>query len=211
MILRLSFLVLPLAFIAQQGAVWPDKASPSLSSSPQPAFAEKIHISGMSDAGKVNDFLYRGTQPNSEGVEALHKLGVDTIVDLRGEFRGTMETERKRAESCGMHLVSIPGNGWSPPTDKQMAQFFSLIRERPRRKIFIHCWLGGDRTGVFIAAYRITFEGWTPEQAMQEMQAFHFKSFWHPAMKAYVRSFPDRLEHSPALAAFRKIEPLVSR
>src|SRR5215471_12124834 len=91
MILRLSFLALPLVLMAQQGALPPDKTSPSLAPSPQPAFAEKIHISGLSDAGKVNDFLYRGTQPNSEGVEALHKLGVDTIVDLRGEFRGTME------------------------------------------------------------------------------------------------------------------------
>ena len=208
MILRLSFLALPLVLMAQQGALPPDKTSPSLAPSPQPAFAEKIHISGLSDAGKVSDFLYRGTQPNAQGVEALEKLGVDTIVDLRGEFHGTMETERVRAESRGMHFVSIPGNGWSPPTDKQIAQFFSLISERPRHRIFIHCWLGGDRTGVFIAAYRIAFEGWTPEQALREMHAFHFKGFWHPVMTAYVRGFPERMEHSPALAPFQKIKPM---
>src|SRR2546428_9783273 len=46
------------------------------------AFAEKIHISGISDAGKVNEFLYRGTQPKEEGVEQLKQLGIDTIVDL---------------------------------------------------------------------------------------------------------------------------------
>jgi len=28
------------------------------------AFAEKIHIEGVDDAGKLNDHLYRGTQSN---------------------------------------------------------------------------------------------------------------------------------------------------
>jgi protein tyrosine/serine phosphatase len=50
--------------------------------------------------------------------------------------------------------------------------------------------LGGDRDGVFIAAYRMAFDGWTPEQALQEMRAFHYKEFWHPNMKAYVKHFP---------------------
>jgi hypothetical protein len=48
-------------------------------------FAEKLRIPGISDAGKVNDFLYRRTQAHKEGIEQLKKLGVDTIVDLRGE------------------------------------------------------------------------------------------------------------------------------
>jgi hypothetical protein len=64
--------------------------------------------------------------------------------------------------------------------------------------------LGTDRTGVFIATYRIAFDAWTPEQALQEMRSFHFKGFWHPAMKVYIRGFPARLAHSPALASFRQ-------
>jgi protein tyrosine/serine phosphatase len=170
---------------------------------PQPAFAEKIQIAGVSDAGKVNDYLYRGTQPHNEGLESLKRLGVDTIVDLRGERRGTEEKETRNAAILGIHVVNIPGNGWSPPTDEQMAQFLALVREKPRHKIYIHCWLGSDRSGVFIAAYRMAFEGWTPERALAEMYYFHFKGFWHPAMKAYVRGFPGRLAQSSALAPFR--------
>src|SRR5262249_13549797 len=95
-------------------------------------------------------------------------------------------------------------SGWSTPEDEQVAEFLSLFRESPRRKIFVHCWLGGDRTGVFIAIYRITFDGWKPEQALEEMEAFHFKGFWHPAMKNFIRQFPERLARSPALAKFRR-------
>src|SRR5512142_1024873 len=124
-------------------------------STPQFAFAEKFELPGVSDTGKVNEFLYRGTQPNHEGIEQLKKLGITTIVDLRGERRGLMEEERRHAESLGMRLVSIPGNGWSPPQDEQIAQFLSLFRQRPRQKVFVHCWLGSDRSGVFIATYRM--------------------------------------------------------
>ena len=175
----------------------------SLSGHPS-AFAANVRIDGISDFGKVNDFLYRGSQPNRQGLEALKELGVDTIVDLRGERHGTMLKERSYAQSLGMRLVNIPGNGWSPPTDEQVAEFFSLLREVPRRKVYVHCWFGNDRSGVFIAVYRIAFDGWTPEQALDEMDAFHFKGFWHPAMKKYIRAFPARLEHSAVLASFRR-------
>jgi tyrosine-protein phosphatase SIW14 len=168
-----------------------------------PEFAEKIHIDGVKDAGKLNAYLYRGTQPTNKGLHSLKKLGVTMIIDLRGEFRRESSHERREAESLGMKFVLLPGNGWSPPTDKQMAEFFSLISERPERKIFIHCWLGGDRTGVFLAAYRIAFDHWSSQHALEEMHAFHFKSFWHPAMKKYVRTFSKRLATSPTLAPYR--------
>lgn len=104
-----------------------------------------------------------------------------------------------------MKYILIPGNGWSPPSDKQMAEFFAAIAKRPQQTIFIHCWLGSDRTGVFLAAYRIAFEHWSPKQALAEMHEFHFKSFWHPAMNDYIREFPNRLATSEALAPYRSI------
>jgi hypothetical protein len=177
----------------------------------QAAFAEKIQIAGVSDAGKVNDYLYRGTQPYDEGLESLKRLGIDTIVDLRGEMRGTEEKETRNAAILGIRVVNIAGDGWSPPTDAQMAQFFSLFREKPRHKIYIHCWLGSDRSGVFIAAYRIAFDGWTAERALAEMYYFHFKGFWHPAMKSYIQNFPERLAQSAALAPFREPQRPIRR
>src|ERR1700739_3495410 len=79
-----------------------------------PRFAEKEHIPGTSDTGKLNDFLYRGTQPTEKGLKNLRKLGIDRIVDLRGEFPWTMEREPRHAAKLGMRmrLISIPGNGW---------------------------------------------------------------------------------------------------
>ena len=70
----------------------------------------------------------------------------------------------------------------------------------------MHCWLGGDRAGVFLAAYRIVFDGWTPEQALEEMHQYHFHGFWHRNMTAYVKKFPERLNKSEALAPYRHMQ-----
>lgn len=171
----------------------------------QAPFAEKINVPGVSDFGKVNDFLYRGAQPKNNGVEQLQAFGIDTIVDLRAELHGLIANERQRAESLGIRFINLPGSGWATPKDEEIAQFFTLVLERPQRRIFIHCWLGGDRSGMFIAAYRIAFDGWSPQQAIEEMRAFHYLQFWHPNMARWVKRFPDRLARSPKLASFRRI------
>jgi len=169
----------------------------------QPAHGEKLHIAGIHNAGKITDTFYRGAQPNERGLSELKILGITTIVDLRGEDREKILWEGEHAESLGMRFVNIPVSGWSPPTDEQVAQFLSLLRDRPGQKIFVHCRFGDDRTGVFTAVYRMAVEKWPPEQAMKEMYFFGFNGFWHPSMKSFVRDFPSRLNSAPALAPLR--------
>jgi len=188
--------------VAATGCSQHHSQSPAVS---RPAFAAKSYFPGISDFGKVNDFLYRGAQPKDDGLEQLKKLGVNTIIDLRGELHGLVDSERLRAESLNMRFINLPGSGWTTPKDEEIVQFFDLIREQPRKTIFIHCWLGGDRSGMFIAAYRITFEGWSPQQAVDEMRAFHYLHFWHPNMAHWVEQFPYHLAHSQALAPFRNL------
>ncbi len=35
--------------------------------------------------------------------------------------------------------------------------------------ILIHCWHGSDRTGLIVALYRIVFQDWSKEAAIDEM------------------------------------------
>ena len=95
---------------------------------------------------------------------------------------------------------------WSPPTNEQVAQFLSIFRDSPQEKIFVHCHYGDDRTGVFVAAYRMALEKLPADQALKEMYFFGFNGFWHPSMISFVREFPARLASSPALAAFKTKE-----
>jgi len=149
--------------------------------------------------GKVSATLFRGAQPHLSHLSELKTLGITTIVDLRRESRHTAEEERLRAQALDMQFVHIPVGGFSTPTPSQLAEFFVLLREAPARRIFDHCEFGEDRTGVFIAAYRIAFENWSSEQALAEMRAFGFHRRWHPEMVSFIRALPDRLRSDPTL------------
>jgi tyrosine-protein phosphatase SIW14 len=162
---------------------------PGMASASFGAPAEKLKIAGVPNAGKVSDVLFRGAQPSAKGLAELKKLGVTTIVDLRGN-RGPVTREREQAESLGMRFIDIPVNGWSPPSNAQVAEFLKLFQQDPTQKIFVHCYYGRDRTGVMVAAYRMTQQNWTVDQAVAEMNSFGFRYYLYPAMKSYVRGFP---------------------
>jgi protein tyrosine phosphatase (PTP) superfamily phosphohydrolase (DUF442 family) len=70
-----------------------------------------MSVPGISDFGKVNDYLYRGAQPKPEGIGQLKKFGIDTIIDLRGERHGLVNRERRQAESLGIQFINLPGYG----------------------------------------------------------------------------------------------------
>jgi len=164
-------------------------APPAIARASFGAPAEKLKIVGVPNAGKISEALLRGAQPSPQGLVELKKLGVTTIVDLRGN-RGPVARERAQAESLGMRFIDIPVSGWSPPANAQVAEFLKLFQQDPTQKVFVHCYFGRDRTGVMVAAYRMAQQNWTPDQAIEEMYSFGFHYHWYPAMKSYVRKFP---------------------
>jgi len=192
-------LFVPMCVRAQEK---PQAITPSVMSS---AYGDKLKINGIPNPGKINDNLYRGAQPNEQGLEELKKLGITTIIDLRAEDRPKSEWEKKEAERLGMHFVRIPIAGFAAPTNEEVVQFLSLVRD-PQQKVFVHCLLGEDRTGVFIATYRMSVQKWPVTQALHEMNSFGFNGFWHPAMKAFVQDFPARLSSAPAYAALEDLK-----
>ncbi len=200
------FLFLATSVFAQQPSS--PSAAPSVMRS---AYGDKLRLPGLPNGGRVNDFLYRGAQPHPAGIQELKNLGITTIVDLRGENPAQRDSERQQAESLGIRFVSIPVSGWDPPSNEQVAQFLSLFRNNPKEKVFVHCRFGDDRTGVFVATYRMAFEGWPATQAMNEMYFFGFNGFWHPSMKSFIRDFPARLKSAPALVGYKPSDLAVTK
>jgi tyrosine-protein phosphatase SIW14 len=164
---------------------------------PQHTIGIKTKARGIPNFGQVASNLYRGAQPSEEGLAALKKMGVEVVVDLR---RGRNAKEESQVTKLGMKYVGIP-TSCPYPGDQPYAAFLKVIRENPGRKIFVHCRLGDDRTGMAVAAYRMADEGWSAAEAMKEMQAFGFTVMHHvmcPGLAEYEGKFPERLKKSPA-------------
>ena len=85
-------------------SVWLVVLSPAVGGGAEPtnrprAWATKIDRPGLPNLYKINDGLYRGAQPTPEGIGQLEKMGVKTIVDLRGVFR--QNNSRRRQPGLG--------------------------------------------------------------------------------------------------------------
>jgi tyrosine-protein phosphatase SIW14 len=158
---------------------------------------------GIPNFGQVSANLYRGGQPSADGLTTLKNLGVEVVIDLRGS---ASDTEQSAVTKLRMRYISIPSH--CPfPTDKPWAHFLKVMRENHDKKVFVHCRLGDDRTGLAVATYRMSEEGWSPAEALKEMRAFGFNSMHHaicPGLQGYVERFPERLKSSPA---FRDLSP----
>jgi tyrosine-protein phosphatase SIW14 len=167
---------------------------PNASKSPaHPPIATRRKVAGISDFAEVSPQLYRGAQPGRAGIESLQKMGIGIVVDMRG---GRNKSEKAAVQKAGMQYVSI---SWHCPfpSDKPFAKFLELIEENPDKKIFVHCRLGNDRTGMAVAAYRMAEQGWSADDAMNEMQTFGFSAVHHvicPGLAGYEKSFPHRLQ-----------------
>jgi len=165
------------------------------------SFATRLTIKGVPNAGEVTPKLIRGAQPSEQGFEALARMGVNIDVDLRG----SRESERQRVNKLGMQYVAIP---WHCPfpRDDAFASFLTLLRQNPRKKVFVHCRLGDDRAGMTIAAYRMAEQGWTETEAMKEMEAYGFSLSHHlicPSLASYEASFRRRFKTNPAFHSLR--------
>jgi protein tyrosine phosphatase (PTP) superfamily phosphohydrolase (DUF442 family) len=165
--------------------------------------AKRILVAGVGNAGEVTPMLWRGAQPTHEGFQNLAKSGVAIVVDLR--FEGDRDAERRAVTRDGMEYAGIP---WSChfPQDQITARFLQLVRDNPRKKIFVHCEHGIDRTGMMIAAYRMAEQGWSAEQARQEMIAYgrdYTHQMWCRALGSYEADFPRALATSPDFAPLR--------
>jgi tyrosine-protein phosphatase SIW14 len=58
------------------------------------------------------------------------------------------------------------------------------------KPVLIHCFAGIHRTGGHVAAYRIERNGWTPEEALRELQAHGTRrTTYAPNLVEFVRSF----------------------
>lgn len=138
------------------------------------SWAVKLDRPGLPNLHKVNDGLYRGAQLTAEGIKELEKLGVRTIVNLRSRH-----SDKEILGKANIAYVPIPLNTWSVD-EKDVARFLRLATDKNLRPVFVHCQHGADRTGTMCAAYRVVVDGWTKQQAIDEMTrgGFGFHSIW---------------------------------
>ncbi len=146
-------------------------------------WAEPIALDGVPNLHRITPTLYRSEQPSALGMKNLEKLGIRTVINLRyfnsddDEVEGTsLRTERTKILTWRIG-------------DKHVVEVMSMLKKSENAPFLIHCQHGADRTGLMTAMYRILEQGWSPEDALQELTdgGFGYHSMWKNIID-YVRS-----------------------
>jgi tyrosine-protein phosphatase SIW14 len=120
---------------------------------------------------KINHNLYRSGQPTEEGIAQLvdPRVGIKikTIIDLRGFHEDTIP-----AAVSKLLIEKVPMNaGEEDPRviDKNVIKVMKILSNEKNGPFLIHCLYGSERTGLICAMYRIIYQKWTKNRAIDEM------------------------------------------
>ena len=160
-------------------------------------------VPGVPNFHQVDEHVYRGAQPRGQGFDGLAKIGIKTVIDLRGE-----RSEANAVQSAGMRYVRLPWSGYKAPADEQINAVLALLNDNSAWPVFVHCRRGADRTGTAIACYRIEHDHWTNQRALAEAKTFGMSSM-EQAMQHFILAFAPL---TPALtpAPTAALAPLAS-
>lgn len=132
---------------------------------------------------QVSGDLFRSRQPDQRDLPDLQALGIRSVLNLR-EFH----SDADEAKSGGLKLYRVPMNA-GKINDGVVLQALSVLATAPR-PLLIHCWHGSDRTGAVVALYRMVFQAWPKEQAIDEFvnggYGYHRRSF--PEIESYLET-----------------------
>lgn len=130
---------------------------------------EFVDIKGVPNCYKVSKNLYRGGQPTEEGIKNLKELGIKTIVNLR-----MSNHDKKWVRGTNLQYYHFPTTA-EFPSKRAFRRFLKIMSNPANYPVFVHCKHGADRTGTAVALYRIKFEHWAVEKAIDEMVNGGFK------------------------------------
>ena len=136
--------------------------------------SEKIYgLPGISNVGRISQGIYRGNQPLPEGYKTLKEMGIKTVINLRSRH-----SEKKAVEDAGMNYMEFPISMIKNLKRENIREIIDTMADPENQPVYVHCALGQDRTGIVAAIYRIEKQGWSLDEATQEMQDFGFTDIW---------------------------------
>lgn len=126
---------------------------------------------------KLGTQAWRSAQPAPHDIARLKRLGIKTVVNLRGErMSGSYWLEEAACKRHGVALENCIVRSRAAPSHQELRDARALF-ERVEYPILIHCKSGADRAGLMSVLYMHLVEGQPIPQAMEQLSLRfgHFK------------------------------------
>lgn len=125
--------------------------------------------------------LMRSGQPHVRDLDYIRReYGLRCVFVARGGTRHPLRgrwfrRERAFCSQHGIRLVHVPFSDHAPPPPDVLDRFVALAADPAQRPLLVHCEQGFHRTGILVAAYRLAINGWSLEDALEEMTQHGFQ------------------------------------
>ncbi len=126
--------------------------------------ASPTAVAGVDNLRAVDDRMWRGAAPTTEGYRNLSQAGIRTVVDLRAE--DGIEADTQTVRELGMQLVRIPLRDGQVPSAEEVATFLAATGASDGL-VFVHCGAGVGRTGAMVGAYEVAGGGVSARTALR--------------------------------------------
>jgi protein tyrosine/serine phosphatase len=124
---------------------------------------------------RVTPTFYRGEQFKKNEVPELQKLGIRTVVNLRNNH-----SDAAGLAGSGIKEIRVRINTWDIADRHVIAALAAIRRAEAAGPVLLHCQHGADRTGLVSVMYRIVFQDWSREAALDELinGGYGYHSIW---------------------------------
>jgi len=157
---------------------------PTLRTGPRPS-TWAVQVKNTADVPnlyKITDHIYRSGQPTEQGIAELVDsrtgMNIKTIIDLRQFHKNDVPSNANhlRIEQVPLYAGQIDFK----IIDQAVIKVMKILSEEKNGPFLIHCKYGADRTGLMSAMYRIIYQNWSKEMAIDEMLngEYGFHALW---------------------------------
>ena len=117
----------------------------------------------------VADGVWRSNQPSPQRIFSLAKIGIKTIVNLRGPRNdGAWQLEAEACTKSGIDLLDFTVRSRAAPPKDMIYEARDLFATL-KTPALIHCKSGADRAGLMSALYLLIHEGLSVRKAMGQL------------------------------------------
>ncbi|OAE11017.1 protein tyrosine phosphatase [Pseudomonas simiae] len=107
--------------------------------------------------------LYRSALPDSSAVPVLEKLKIGTVINF------LPESDAPWLKSSDIKQVQLTYRTNHVDDTDVLAALRAIQDAETKGPVLMHCKHGSDRTGLMAAMYRVVIQGWSKEEALNEM------------------------------------------
>ncbi|AOE63178.1 tyrosine-protein phosphatase [Pseudomonas corrugata] len=135
---------------------------------------------------RMSPTLYRSSLPDGGALPLLTKLKIGTVITF------LPESDARWLSTPGVEQVRLPYRTNHVDDSDILRALRAVQAAEAKGPVLMHCKHGSDRTGLVAAMYRVVVQGWSKEDALNEMteggfgDSHHFKDGIRYMMQADV-------------------------